>query len=303
MNLQDIKEFVVLANLCNYQEAADALFMSQPTLTRHIQRLEKDLGNELFIRTTRRMRLSNFGRLFLPYAQEFVCVEHNFQEEYKEYSRQSYETIHVCTIPAMAAYRFTDILSKFQNEDPRYRIEVEEISSLEGVFNRVIEGQVDFALVHGPDNWPKEIGHAPLFDDHLVVALPHGHPLSNMDHIHLSTLRNEVFITPPRTSPVFERFLETCHKLDFEPQIRYAGHREDVQLSLVRNGFGLGILLKQTGEYAHEEGIHLIDVSPAVSLPLSIAFADTPHMSAGRKAFLDCCRDTVSQSRTGRIFL
>ena len=150
MELQDVKEFVVLANLCNYQEAAEALFMSQPTLTRHIQRLEKELGGRLFVRTTRRMRLSSFGKLFLPCAQELVCVEHSFREEYREYSRQTCETIRVSAIPTMAAYQFTDILAQFRNSCPQYRLEVEELVTLEGLFERLESGAVDFAMLHAP---------------------------------------------------------------------------------------------------------------------------------------------------------
>lgn len=296
MELQDVREFVVLANLCNYQEAADALFMSQPTLSRHIQRLEKELGNELFIRTTRRMRLSNFGKLFLPCAQELVCVEHSFREEYREFTRETQEVIKISAIPTMAAYRFTDILAKFQNSNPRYHVEVEELSTLNGLFKRIEDREVDFAMIHGPSKWEKGIGHLKLFDDHLVVALPQNHLLANMDRVHLSSLKNEKFITPPQSSPVFEHFVDECHRQNFDPLIGYSGHREDVLLSLVRNGFGVGAMLRRTAEHAREEGIKLVEILPELPLPVSIAYLDTAYMTSGKKAFLECCRETVDRN-------
>lgn len=286
-----MKEFVVLANLCNYQEAAEALFMSQPTLTRHIQRLEKELGGALFIRTTRRMRLSSFGKLFLPCAQELVCVEHSFREEYREYSRQTCETIRICAIPTMAAYRFTDILAHFRNTYPQYHIEVEELVTLEGLSDRITGGTADFAMIHGPENWDSGIGHFTLFDDRLVAALPLNHPLANMESIRLSALKSESFITPPQTSAVFERFAAVCRDQQFTPKISYSGHREDVLLSLVRNGFGVGILTRRTAEYTGEEGVRLIELSPVLPLPVSILYADRPHLTAGKKLFLECCRE------------
>ena len=63
-----IREFVFLANINNFQEAADALYISQSTLSRHIQSLENELQNKLFDRTTRSVQLSEFGKFFLPYA-------------------------------------------------------------------------------------------------------------------------------------------------------------------------------------------------------------------------------------------
>ena len=294
MELQDVKEFVVLANLCNYQEAAEALFMSQPTLTRHIQRLEKELGGQLFVRTTRRMRLSSFGKLFLPCAQELVCVEHSFREEYRETSRQTCETIRICAIPTMAAYRFTDILANFRNTYPQYHIEVEELVTLDGLSERIAGGTVDFAMIHGPENWDDGIGHFTLFEDRLVAALPLGHPLANLESIRLAALKNESFITPPQTSVVYERWSAACRNQQFTPKIGYSGHREDVLLSFVRNGFGVGILTRRTAEYAGEEGIRLIELSSVPPLPVSIAYADRPHLTIGKQRFLECCRAMAS---------
>lgn len=82
MDLNYIKEFVLLANINNFQEAADSLYISQSTLSRHIQTLEKELQNKLFDRTTRTVRLSEFGRFFLPYAQDMICIEQDFYNEF-----------------------------------------------------------------------------------------------------------------------------------------------------------------------------------------------------------------------------
>ena len=66
MDLNYIREFVVLANTCNYMEAAEQLFISQSALSRHIKNLEEELGVSLFDRSTRSVTLNAFGMLFLP---------------------------------------------------------------------------------------------------------------------------------------------------------------------------------------------------------------------------------------------
>ena len=78
MELNYLREFVALAQTCHYQETADRLFISQPSLSKHIKTMEAELGAELFKRTSRRVELSEFGRAFLPYAQRIAAV----QEEY-----------------------------------------------------------------------------------------------------------------------------------------------------------------------------------------------------------------------------
>ena len=102
MELNYIREFVFLANINNFQEAADALYISQSTLSRHIQSLENELQNKLFDRTTRSVQLSEFGKFFLPYAQELVCVGQDFYNDFFQINKQPYEIIRLAAIPAMA---------------------------------------------------------------------------------------------------------------------------------------------------------------------------------------------------------
>ena len=69
MNTEYLKEFVVLAETKNFWEASDRLYMNQSTLSKHIKSLENELGVDLFLRTTRRVELTNYGQTFLPYAK------------------------------------------------------------------------------------------------------------------------------------------------------------------------------------------------------------------------------------------
>ena len=78
MELSYLREFAALAQACRFQETADQLFMSQSSLSKHIKAIEKELGSELLIRSTRSVELSEFGRAFLPYAQKIAQL----QEEY-----------------------------------------------------------------------------------------------------------------------------------------------------------------------------------------------------------------------------
>ena len=67
-----IREFVMLADCLNFSEAAERLFISQSSLSKHIRALERELGGELFVRTTRTIRLSEMGTVYLPYARKIA---------------------------------------------------------------------------------------------------------------------------------------------------------------------------------------------------------------------------------------
>ncbi|MBR4162570.1 MAG: LysR family transcriptional regulator, partial [Solobacterium sp.] len=72
MEIHYIIEFVDLADTKSYSESAKNLHISQSSLSRHIQFLEKELGEPLFVRSTRKMALSPFGRSYLPYAKKIA---------------------------------------------------------------------------------------------------------------------------------------------------------------------------------------------------------------------------------------
>ena len=80
MKIQNMREFLMLSEVKNFNSASEKLFLSQPTLSRHIKELEEELGVTLFSRSTRRVELTEYGQFFLPYAQRIVSAEDEFTE-------------------------------------------------------------------------------------------------------------------------------------------------------------------------------------------------------------------------------
>ncbi len=78
MDINFFREFAVLARTGSYSEAAEQLFLSQPSLSKHIKSAELELGRPLFRRTTRRIELTPFGAALLPYAEQIAAL----QDEY-----------------------------------------------------------------------------------------------------------------------------------------------------------------------------------------------------------------------------
>lgn len=76
MELNQVKEFIALTKTENYLEAAENLFISQSSLTKHIKSLEAELGTTLFDRTTRQVKLNEVGKVFLKYTQQLIDVRY-----------------------------------------------------------------------------------------------------------------------------------------------------------------------------------------------------------------------------------
>ena len=80
LNVRYLEEFVTLTEKNNFLEAAECLFISQSCLSKHIKKLEAEIGVELFERTTRTVVLTEFGQMLLPYAKKMVGLEYEFEK-------------------------------------------------------------------------------------------------------------------------------------------------------------------------------------------------------------------------------
>ena len=129
MEIDYICEFSVLAETCNFLEAADQLFISQSSLSRHLKTLEKELGVPLFDRTTRSVTLNGFGQLFLPYARQIAAIRYEYTTAIGNAVNAEHGNIRIGSIPVMTQYRITDVMMRFRQENPRFTLDVIEADS------------------------------------------------------------------------------------------------------------------------------------------------------------------------------
>ena len=131
MELNYIKEFVVLAETRNFLDAAESLFISQSTLSRHIKILEEELGHTLFDRTTRKVSLNDFGHLYLPFAKEMVRVQYDCTTAVYNHLNNISGTITLGTIPVISQYNIYDVMEKFRTENNNFHLNVIESDTTE----------------------------------------------------------------------------------------------------------------------------------------------------------------------------
>src|SRR5512136_3053582 len=114
MDISHLKEFVVLAQTGNFLEAADILYSSQSTLSKHIKSMELELGVPLFDRTTRKVSISKFGQLLLPYARQITEIQDKYTAILKSSRDTDQEIMNLGSIYGLAPYNITDVLVRFK---------------------------------------------------------------------------------------------------------------------------------------------------------------------------------------------
>jgi LysR family transcriptional activator of glutamate synthase operon len=113
METEYLNNFAVLAKTGSFSEAANALFISQSTLSKRIFKLESILGVTLFNRTTKHVELNEFGKVYLKYAKQMLMLEEECLNEIKNMLPRGKKTLKIGSIPSMSNYGITELISEF----------------------------------------------------------------------------------------------------------------------------------------------------------------------------------------------
>ena len=279
MDIDYLHEFVVLAGTGNYMEAADRLFLTQSSLTRHIQKLEADLGVTLFDRTTRRIELNQYGRLFLPYAEQIALLQKDYTTAFCNELNRERGTIRIGAIPVMAQYHITDILARFQQENRNYMLDIQEADSLQ-LIQMLREERIDFAVIRESDDASSSFRKIPITQDTLAALMPKNHPLAGSGHIELKQLYRDSFLLLGRDTFMYSLCVRECRTAGFEPHIAFTSNRVDNIIGLVSKGMGVGLLTKRPVMSANHSDIAVVDVLPAITTTISLAYLPDKKLTA-----------------------
>ena len=181
MNTEYLKEFVVLAETKNFWEASDRLYMNQSTLSKHIKSLENELGINLFLRTTRRVELTNYGQTFLPYAKSITHFEFEGISAIRRMQNIENGLLTIGAFPSMPQYHITQLLSQFQTSYPDATIRITEddpinlLHYLENESCEIVFQREDKATFEKNFLSNTRITRIPYQKDRLVVLMPNHH--------------------------------------------------------------------------------------------------------------------------------
>ncbi len=286
MEISYICEFVTLAETCNYMEAADQLFISQSALSRHIKTLEDDLGVQLFDRTTRKVSLSEFGSLFLPFARQIATIRYEYEATISAAKMAEHDHIRIGSIPTMINYHITDLLANFQKSNPGISMDVFEGDTLE-LTKMLRSGQCDLAFLRQTEESAEDLNMLPFQGDQIVAIMSRKHPFASRSYIRTEQLKNEPLILLSRNTYMYSLCVNTCKKAGFEPHIMLTMHRADNMLDFVRKGMGIALLNRGPTESMLTDDLVAIDIEPRIFTHVALAYPKGKQLNAGAKRFIN----------------
>jgi DNA-binding transcriptional LysR family regulator len=202
--LRQMECFLAVARLGNVSRAAEEMYLTQPTLTARIKALEEDLGDQLFVRTSRGMRLTEAGREFTPYVERCVASLEEGRQRLKELRGASGGRLGLGTSPGVSTYALPAILERFTAAHPRVSVSIRTGHS-EDILEMVLKEEVQLGLAREMDH--PEIERLPLYEDELVLVVDPQHRFTEKGSAEISEVGREHLILFDQSSSYYEHRL------------------------------------------------------------------------------------------------
>jgi DNA-binding transcriptional LysR family regulator len=220
VELRHLRYFIAVAEELNFSRAAQRMHMAQPPLSAAIRQLERELGVDLFARTTREVKLTDAGRAFLNGARRTLADAERAAADAKRAAAGELGRLRIAyswstrfdTLPALGR--------AFRAGHPGVELLSQEMwnARMPPAFGN---GSIDVALSLCPEI-AAELELAPIRKERLVVLLPAAHPLAREEAISLSALADDDFILFPReiAPRLYDAFVAIHRRAGFEPRVR-----------------------------------------------------------------------------------
>jgi DNA-binding transcriptional LysR family regulator len=244
VELRHLRYFVTVAETLHFGRAAEQLHIAQPPLSQQIRRLEAELGVRLLQRTSRRVGLTDAGRLFLVEARRTLAQA---DRAAKVAVRAHRGELGRLTIGYMASAELTvlpRVLPAFRERYPDVQLVLQILAPREQ-FQRLRAGRLDVGFVRLPAR-DGRLAVAPVFREPLVTVLPEGHALARRRAVSLHSLRGETFVLFPREHApgYYDLLMEICRPSKVDMKLVQESEKLQTIVSLVAMGRGVSLMPK-----------------------------------------------------------
>ena len=208
MNLRDLRYFIALAETRHFGRAAEACFVSQPTLSTQLKKLEEELGVTLFERAPRNILLTPAGEQILRHAKLALSHVSTMQEIAKHTKDPESASIRLGIFPTLAPYLLPHVVPKLRKRFPNLELLLIE-EKTEILIQQLRDGRIDAAILAEP-LIEEQFESMHLFTEPFVLALPENHPLSKQRTLGLGELEQQHLLLLEDGHCLRDQALEVC---------------------------------------------------------------------------------------------
>lgn len=284
MEVRYLQEFLVLASRLNYYQAADELNLPQSSLSRHIQSLEKELGQNLIDRSSKQISLTEFGKLYQPLAEKIWEDYVKSENAVKKYIKRKSNSFLIGVPKNFQYYGITESLINFRKKNPEFHYEILEGS--EPDLCRLYQNKTlhIIAACHQIGD-PHEYEFVQYRTGYMVALLPKTHPFSGLTSINLSNLADEDLLLLPHDSQMARMVRKAFSEQNIYPNVVYEGSSTEI-FDFIKAEMGIAIMPVQMGSWKADDMLVSIPVEPKIRYEYGVGYNSRVRLSDGERTFI-----------------
>ena len=240
MNLRALQYFVKLADLRHFSKAADACFVSQPTLSTQIKKLEEELGVQLVERSPKNIMLTPVGEEIAGRARLVLSDIDQIRAVARRSGNPADGNLRLGLFPTLAPYFLPHVVPGLRAAYPNLTLQLAE-EKTENILSMLRQGELDAGLLALPIN-QEGLEIKPLFKEPFVVAVPGEHALADKKRIVLSDLENTELLLLEEGHCLREHALEVCALSGAHERVDFHATSMETLRQMVAAGVGVTLM-------------------------------------------------------------
>ena len=290
MNLRDLKYLIALADLRHFGKAADACFVSQPTLSTQVRKLEEELGVTLVERAPRKVMLTPTGQDVVQRARRIVADVEQLREAARRSKDPESGSLRLGVFPTLGPYLLPHVVPQLRERFPQLELLlIEEKSDV--LLQRLREGRLDATLLALPVH--DEQLHAEfLFEEPFVLAAPEGHELASRTSLQIDELSDETLLLLEDGHCLRDQALDVCRLSGAHEKSGFRATSLETLRQMVAAGVGVTLLpaLSVHAPIVQPANIRLVKFrEPAPSRRIALVW----RKSSAMEVFLQQLAETI----------
>jgi len=285
LNLRHLEALVAIARTGNFTRAAQALHISQPSLTVQIHQLEETLGVRLLDRNTRSVKLTQIGKQLTPVIQRLVRELESVVANAKELSTGDRGLVTVAALPSISSTILPRIIARFREQSPGIDVALKDVVAAR-ILTLVKNEDVDFGIGSISDADP-DIYTTPLFTDRMRIIFLPGSPLEHKRIVTLKLLTDLPLILMDQQSSVRTLIDRAFEAIGHYPVPAYEVTYMSTAVGMVKAGLGITFLPSSALEVSELSGVRSRVLNhPALTRKIVVAQKTGRSLSPAAEVFV-----------------
>jgi DNA-binding transcriptional LysR family regulator len=258
MEIRQLRLFIAVAEELHFGRAADRLHMAQPPLSQQIRILEKELGVELFKRTTRSVEITSAGEALLVHARSVIEAVREAEYAAKASGAGMYGRVRIGFAGAATRHLLPQLAREVKSRHPNIELELKGNLYANAAQEALARGEIDLGFVRLPYSLPG-LSYRAIEDENLVCVLPAEHELSTREFVEVAELADQPFVTFPRDSGSTLRSItnKVCWDHGFTPRVVQEAPDSYTIHAMVAAGQGVSLAFSSTTNISQPGVVYL----------------------------------------------